>query len=92
MPLHSPLLPILVPLIGAAVPVTYRPRKSQSEMLTVPLTIKLIAIPYVVLVKKILLFPAVPVVVKLPVVNEAVREIVNTPAPELGVIVIELTV
>lgn len=60
-------------------------------MLTAPVTTKLLAIPYVVLVKKIRLLPAVPLVVKAPVVKDAVSEMVNKPAPELGVMVSELT-
>ena len=67
------------------------PRKSQSEMLTAPLTTKSIERPYVVLVKNIRLLPAVPVVVRAPVVSEAVRDIVRTPAPDDGVMVSELT-
>ena len=33
IPLHSPLLPMRVPLMGAAVPLTYKPRKSASVRL-----------------------------------------------------------
>lgn len=45
MPLHSPLLPILVPLMGAAVPETYRPRKSASVRLGAELTTRSTLMP-----------------------------------------------
>ena len=45
MPLHSPRLPMRVPLMGAAVPRTYRPRKSASVRLGAELTTRSVEMP-----------------------------------------------
>ena len=45
IPLHSPRLPMRVPLIGAAVPRTYKPRKSASVRLGAELTTRSCEMP-----------------------------------------------
>ena len=45
MPLHSPRLPMRVPLMGAAVPRTYKPRKSASVRLGAELTTRSCEMP-----------------------------------------------
>jgi hypothetical protein len=45
IPLHSPRLPMRVPLMGADVPRTYRPRKSASVRLGAELTTRSYEMP-----------------------------------------------